>query len=210
MLTLPQQLLARRFHQPHDYTGRQRQVCESVSEHPRQPGSRPCILRLGLWGTWSMMLELLDGAATCAWEGGSGTEQRTVKTAEGGSRGVSPPSEPNKVGLAEHGGSWVTLSLLRRTWGGRVPCELQVRLRGQCCCPGTSRGHHARPVTSSSSGLWGSGLPCRRGCSPYTTPDQEETPGRAAQPGQPRGPQPPLPSNATSSRETGVLPFISA
>ena len=142
--------------------------------------------------------------------GGSGTEQRTVKTAEGGSRRVSTPSELSTVGLAERGSIWVALSLLRRMWGGRVPRELRVGLRGQCCCPGTSRGHHARPTTSSSSGLWGLGLPCRRGCSPYTTPDQEETPGRAAQPGEPRGPQPPLPSNTTSSRETGVLPFISA
>ncbi|XDB58863.1 hypothetical protein AB1E18_012268 [Capra hircus] len=71
------------------------------------------------------MLELLEGVVRCAWEGASGTQQRTVKTEEGGSGRVSPPSEPNTVGLAEHGGGWVALSLLRRTWGGRVPCELQ-------------------------------------------------------------------------------------
>ena len=70
MLTLLWQLLARQSCQSHDYTGRQRQVCEFVSEHPGQPGSRPCVLRLGFWGTRSAMLELLDGAVTCAWDRG--------------------------------------------------------------------------------------------------------------------------------------------
>lgn len=50
------------------------------------------------------MLELLHGAATCAWEGCSGTERGTVKTGEGDSgRGLT--LQRTEHGLAEHVGA---------------------------------------------------------------------------------------------------------
>ena len=164
MFTLPRQLLARQFRQPHSTQASVR-VCLGESRAARLSPLRPEAWPLGL--EQRIARALARSRDVCLGRGlwnraGDCEDRRRWQRARS-----HPPV--NRTWTRWAHGSWVALSLLQRTWGGRVPCELQVGLRG----------HQARPDTSPSCGLWGSGLPCRRGW---------EMPGRSAQPGEPRGP----------------------